>query len=59
MISERWSKPEKPALLSTRYVTVKFTYNGHGNIVRQTYHGMNDEPFHIGLDGKPVGVKPG
>jgi hypothetical protein len=58
------------------------TLAGRGNIVRQTYHGVNDEPFllkdsyhaweatydergqqsekvYIGLDGKPVGVKPG
>ena len=44
MISEHSSKPEKPALLPAGNVTVKFTYDGRGNIVRQTYHGMNDEP---------------
>jgi hypothetical protein len=25
-------------------VTVKFAYDGRGNIIRQTYYGLNDEP---------------
>jgi hypothetical protein len=23
---------------------VKFAYDGRGNVIRQTYHGLNDEP---------------